>query len=494
MSACRRVASLLGLLLLGACGERDAAPRPLLVFGVDGGEWKAIERLWREGRLPALEGIAGAGSRSVLETFHGSSPVLWTTMATGLDPAEHGITDFVVPTDAGDRPLTSTVRKAPALWNMLSSAGRRVAVMGYWASWPAESVAGVMVSDRVRETALADRVYPPSFAAVADESYERALERRSFPLFDPGVGAEARDLAMAAAGLEVAGERPLPDLLFVYFRSVDVASHEDWADFESGRGGEDVARAYEAVDQAIGAIVAAAGGLGAVNVLVVSDHGFKSAPRPKTIVRLDFDRLLERLGLRDRAMTHGSPRHRPAKRIRFLGPALADELRAALATVRWANGEAAFRWREPTAAEAAEEVDAVAEVEADSAELPLRVGGAVWSESEVVIDRLSGRHDARTHGILLAAGPDVGTAAGDLASSRRPSVRDVAPTILYAVGLPYGRDFVGRPLAGLFTAEFRARHPLRAVSTWGRRAASGTVPSSADEKLVEELRALGYID
>jgi hypothetical protein len=498
----RRAALLLFVALLGAACARDGArrPRPLLVFGVDGGEWVAIERLWAQGRLPALRAVADRGQRAVLETFHGSSPVLWTTVATGLGPEEHGIQDFVVPTEDGDLPLSSTLRKAPALWNMLSSAGRRVAVFGYWASWPAETVSGVVVTDRALESALPQRVHPESFLAAFEESQRRALAENTFPVFDRGLRAGARDLAFAAAARQVAVERPLPDLLFAYFRSVDVTSHADWGEFAAGSDNA-VARAYDAVDQAIAVIVAAAGGLDAVNVLVVSDHGFEVAPRPKNVVRLDFDRLLSRLGYSGRAVAIGSPRHRPTKRIHFLvdGEAakleLARALRGDLETVRWANDQSALRWRAATAEEAKAGADAVAEVETESAALPLHIAAGAWAESRAAVDRVTGRHDAGTAGILLAAGPDIARGGALLgAGGRAPNVRDLAPTILYAVGLPYGRDFVGRPLAPLFTSDFRATHPLRAIDTWGRRTAGAALDSSADEQLLEELRALGYLD
>ena len=37
----------------------------------------------------------------------------------------------------------------PALWNLFSRAGRSAAVVGWWASWPAETIRGTVVSDRV---------------------------------------------------------------------------------------------------------------------------------------------------------------------------------------------------------------------------------------------------------------------------------------------------------------------------------------------------------
>src|SRR5215207_4081029 len=152
----RRLALLLAALALlavalGGCRREVASAGrrpPLIVIGIDGGDWKVIRHLWSEGKLPNLKAIADRGVAATLRTAYNSSPVIWTTIATGVSPTVHGITDFVVATPRGDVPISSAVRKVPALWNMLSRTGRRVAVLGWWGSWPAEKVDGVVFSDR----------------------------------------------------------------------------------------------------------------------------------------------------------------------------------------------------------------------------------------------------------------------------------------------------------------------------------------------------------
>ena len=155
-------------------------PRPLIVIGFDGGEWSVIRALWEEGKLPHLEGIANRGTSADLESPYSVSPVIWTSIATGQKPEVHGITDFVVPTDHGDVPISSALRKVPALWNLLTLVGRRVSVLGWYATWPAEAVNGVMVTDHVMRDTLPDRVYPPERLAPIDETLEavRSLSRR----------------------------------------------------------------------------------------------------------------------------------------------------------------------------------------------------------------------------------------------------------------------------------------------------------------------------
>jgi hypothetical protein len=106
------------------------------------------------------------------------------------------------------------------------------------------------------------------------------------------------------------------------------------------------------------------------------------------------------------------------------------------------------------------------------------------------VSRLSGTHSASTAGILLAAGPDVEKGA----RLEAIHVRDITPTLLYGLGLPVADDFAGRAHQELFTAAFRAAHPLRRIATWGKRTEGvGPTPSAADQQLLDDLRALGYL-
>lgn len=518
---------LLAAALLGCAGEPTPPhrPRPVLLVGIDGGEWRVVERLWAAGELPVLKSLADRGVRATLRTAYNSSPVIWTTIATGVTPLAHGITDFVVATPRGDVPISSTVRRVPALWNMLSRRGRRVAVLGWWGSWPAEPVRGVVVSDR----ALLDlprRVSPDAFLPRF-ETLVREAEREP-SLFRWQEEAERRDRVMAHAARHLLADpagRPF-DLLLLYFRSPDVVSHMEWKYYEPERF-EDVdprelaARrdrvpaVYRAVDEALGRLLATAPR--DANVLVVSDHGFHAArAEEETRVLLDLDAVLARLGFlarrpdggidfaRTRVYSHASPDFERARRVRF---ALAGrepggtvrpeeretvrrELESALATVTYAGGEPVFWLRPPRRPEVEKGADLVVGVSPRGASEVLRVGGAPFRGAVREISHISGTHTRSTHGIFLAAGPDIDPAA-DLEGIR---IHDLAPTVLYALDLPVARDFAGKARVELFRPELRARRPLHTIPTWGKRQAAGPTESAADAALVEELRALGYLN
>jgi hypothetical protein len=105
------------------------------------------------------------------------------------------------------------------------------------------------------------------------------------------------------------------------------------------------------------------------------------------------------------------------------------------------------------------------------------------------LGRISGTHHRHTAGILIAAGPDIepGAAAEGI------SIHDLAPTVLYGLGLPVAEDFAGRPWTELYTDDFRRRHPVARIATWGTREPGELTRSKADQELIEELGALGYL-
>jgi len=520
------VSLLLSVLLAGVSGCRREPAHgsgggrraPLIVIGIDGGEWKVIRPLWAEGKLPNLKAIADRGIATTLHTAYNSSPVIWTTIATGVTPEVHGITDFVVPSPRGDVPVSSTVRKVPALWNMATRAGRRVAVLGWWASWPAEPVNGVVLSDR----ALLDldaRVSPPSYLPRFQQDLREADA-------DPGLFTHSedqrRDRVMARTAARMAREGY--DLILLYFRSADIVSHNEWKYFEPERfesvdprelaeRRDRVPRIYQAIDQEIGKIVAAAPP--GANVLVMSDHGFHAAQHEDIKALVDMDALLERLGYlarrpdggidfaRTRIYTYGSPDFERTKMLRFAlagrepggtvrpdaREGLRRQLEADLPKVTNERGEPLLFLREARPRRG-EDGDFVAIVRLPLVTPVLQVEGKPFPRALRSLGRISGTHGASTHGIFLAAGPAIDPKA-DLSDIR---VHDMAPTILYALGLPVAEDFAGRARTELFREEVRRSTPLRTIKTWGTRQGTGQGKSSkADEELLNQLRSLGYI-
>ena len=67
-----------------------------LVLGFDAFDPQVFQRLWDQGRLPHLGRYAEAGGYAPFAVSDPpQSEVSWTSIATGLNPAGHGIFDFV---------------------------------------------------------------------------------------------------------------------------------------------------------------------------------------------------------------------------------------------------------------------------------------------------------------------------------------------------------------------------------------------------------------
>ena len=75
----------------------------------------------------------------------------------------------------------------------------------------------------------------------------------------------------------------------------------------------------------------------------------------------------------------------------------------------------------------------------------------------------TGSHEAAPDGFLVAYGTNVN--AGEY---RRGSVVDLAPTVLYYMGLPLGRDMDGFARTDLFKPNYTRDHPVTYTLTHER--------------------------
>ena len=202
----------------------SAAPK-IALFGVDAADWRVIDPLVAAGRLPTFARLKQVASLGVLRADPPLlSPIIWTTIATGRPPEEHGVLDFMVDAPGGGQaPVNGGARRVKALWEIWSEAGRRVLVAGWWATWPADHVSGLIASDRIATPHLVERgrpdaglVYPPSALPdvsrriVEPASLDYAALSRLLPDHARGVRARGRGLARVARPALPRPDRPFP--------------------------------------------------------------------------------------------------------------------------------------------------------------------------------------------------------------------------------------------------------------------------------------------
>lgn len=260
-----------------------------LLIGLDGFEPSLAESWIDDGTLPNLATLRARGT--FLRCRSVDPPVTfpaWTTCVTGMNPGRHGVFDFTEVDHARQqiRFVNSTHRRVPALWNVLSEAGKRVGVLGVPATYPPEPVNGFMVSGFDSPVATAvDRsfVYPESlYDDVRSWRFADVQESHI------GEGWHAHTLEKLLAkitdkesiALDLFNREPW-DFFMVVFGESDTVAHHFWVfhDKDSPRHREGLRAAirdvYQRLDEVVGRFMAVTND--DVTIGVVSDHGFGGA-------------------------------------------------------------------------------------------------------------------------------------------------------------------------------------------------------------------------
>ena len=417
----------------------------IALLGLDAADWEIIDPLIAKGQLPNLARLKTRGAYGNIKTMIPAlSPLLWTSVATGKTPDEHGIVDFLEKdTNTGQPvPVPSHRRKVKALWNIFTDADRSSAFIAWWATWPAEPVDGWMISDRVAYSlfgfvadrpVLAGATYPEDYfrevrprlvndGAITLEEIRRfadvtpvefaALRRKvqddpKEAYTDPinhlrKILASARSYQAIALDILARGQ---PDLFSVYYQGIDEVCHRfahcmppkmDMAtDAEYAKYRDTVFAYYRYQDRLLGEILAKLSP--DTIVFVLSDHGFQNgSSRPA----------------HDPPYIEGKP--------------------------------------------------------------------GLWH---------------RRYGMLIVAGPSIKPGRLDTTS-----LLDIAPTVLYLAGLPVAEDMPGRVLKEAIDGAFLACYPVHTLPSYevvGRSLDDlrpAAVASVVDEEVIARLKSLGYVN
>ena len=329
--------------------------------------------------------------------------------------------------------------KVKAIWNIAGGQGLTVGVLGWRASWPAEQVAGYIVTDHanlaLREFRLADKRYwtadakllaemkldflPAELAPILEKHWvtKRNFDYREFRLRSKLTKEQmsllqaapwnarttysllksvfASDYSLFTIAQRLAREHPT-DLQMLYLRGPDFVQHYAWdlvepekyatkpEHLERDRG--IVESVYRCVDSFLGEILDSKDS--GTTLIVASDHGAEPSPRATGKVR------------------KGRPGEHP-----------------------------------------------------------------------------------KAKGVLFIHGPHV--KSDYILNSGNPL--DLMPTMAWLLGIPLADDLAGKVLTDAFEQEFVDRQGSTKVATYGPRQTRPGLASSVDQGMLEQLRSLGYI-
>jgi len=417
-----------------AC-SRPARIERVVLLGFDGAAPNLIEPLVAQGKLPALSRLMKTGAYGHLGSFEpNKSGILWTSIATGKSMLKHGIVDWTYMNRQGlTVPYEDRGRRVKTYWEILSERGITTGTINWWISYPPPPLPnGFIVSNAFKRDERPDSVHPASLFAQ--------LNRLRVP-FPAGVEAERRRQG------------------FPEWREQDasVPLH----------GAREILNSYPVYIAQDGTIDR------------VSDALFGERP-----VRV-FSTYFRLVDVTSHFATH------------FLDPGLYAEVAA--------KGQIGTL----TAVD-------VARLDADFARVTLPVYAFMDRTVAKYLDRIDdktllvvcsdhgfqyfgGRYNHANpamkppDGIVFLAGPGIRHGA----RLEDADLYDIAPTILDALGLPSAEDMDGTPLRAAFEPDYLMRHPQTHIPSYEgpARATSGAPDQhpEVDEKVLEDLRTLGYI-
>jgi predicted AlkP superfamily phosphohydrolase/phosphomutase len=483
----------------------------VVIIGLDGGTWRLIEPMMERGELPNLQWFVRNGTSGPLTSLVPiESPRIWTSMATGKMPDKHGIDRFLV-----DRRFIRTA----TLWEIANAAGKRVGLYDWLVTYPPQALDGYVIpgwlaggkSNTFPETlgrslfVVRSLRHPFWFLGVAGVrlplGYLEQARGNPFPrtINSQFVKSECKELDVPY--LRAAHDT---DLFAIVFYGSDVLAHSMWhlmeprhfpdADPQAiARYGDAIPSYYRLVDRAIGTIREHYGD--DTTFFIASDHGFR---RAATVDRMDYivaDTLLSDMGLSGVAQNVGGAKDYAIIALKSplgLSEREGRELRAkiieALNRLESIEGKRIFQAAATTQGEEIR-ISFHPDVDLDG-EHRIRIGEKTFP-LEKYLQRavLTGEHDLE--GIFIAQGP--GVRRNHRLS--KASVVDVAPTVLYRLGLPVGSDMDGAVLAEVFTRATLEAQPIESIDSYDLHLKRDPPPDrpDVDPELMERLRSLGYL-
>ncbi|MFN0151868.1 MAG: alkaline phosphatase family protein [bacterium] len=415
----------------------------LFIFALDGATWHIMTPLLDAGKMPNTARLIANGVRAELATIEPTlSPAIWTTIATGVLPVRHGIHGFDgVPGMTMKTLPNSRMRKVKAYWNILADFGRTTGTFCWWVTWPADDVGdgSFQVSDRVPYTRMEAAIRRAGLSP--DDTYPPELIEKLSPLIERP---NQIDPAIAAKFLKMSKTEMQETLLAADYRMGDYLSEFKFV-FQSDRS---------TLKMALDLLKTQPVDIAAVYLTGIDtmSHLYWHWSYPEEFSRYqipqaDIDKYKDVIPLYYELMDDYL-----GQLLKVVGSdatvmILSDHGFGGTGKLPWSGGHGSITPGAPLA----------------------------------------------PPGVLVLSGPGIASGGATLPGAH---VLDIAPTILYLMGLPASQEMTGRVIVEALAPGSPPELPrVASYERVGRARTERDLPEdpAGDAERIERLRALGYI-
>ena len=510
----------------------DRKSNKLLFIGIDGVTWDVLMPLINEGKTPNIARLMEEGVYGELESIEPMmSPVIWTSIATGMMPEKHGITNFY---------STQNSLKSPRIWEILSHYGESIGIFEWLLTSPPKPIKHFIVPGWL---STRSDTHPPELEFIKRLTFEgkkrdgNLLSYINLMLKSFKNGLRLSTIIRAANSiLPLLIRRPdfydviyrkillklyiygdfavhllrkyQPDFSAFIFYATDQIPHHYWRFMEPAkfddvnerdikRYGDIIRRTYCKTDEVIGRILEVTPD--DTTVIILSDHGMEAVTDVKYVFKTE--RLLDYIDFKERGKVavqilkndlHFDINGANAQEKRVLQKRLVESLQKIIVVE---TNEPLFDvsfdyYGNILARVRLEDLDYKRVLLFSSLN-----NKRVKLDSLIETERLLSARHAR-HGVIIMRGKGIRRGY----KIDRPSVLDITPTILGLKGLPVGADMDGKVIKEALTEEFLKENPIRYIDSYSidlneeQRQEAGSLSEEDMDEVKERLKALGYLD
>jgi predicted AlkP superfamily phosphohydrolase/phosphomutase len=529
-----------------------------MLIGLDGATFSILDPLMENGTMPFLKSLVANGARGeLLSTSNPLTPQAWTSLMTGRSPGHHGILDFVKFQEREHGPyLTITDSRdlrCETIWSIATRNNRTVTSLNFYGMFPPQPVNGYTISGFVPWRHLKDATYPPDLyeslkklptfdsrqLAMDLDSEKKCIQGMPDEQYEDWIKLHIRRERRWFEILEYLASTDPTDLTAIVFDGVDKIQHLCWRFIDERlfpaaptaweRKIQDLCLAYfRQIDNFISRIVDLAGP--DARVLLASDHGFGTSTEifyvnvwlqqhgylkwtdetaQDEAERLTADRLKSHISLIDWSQTKAyavSPSSNGIfirRKEQHNGCGIPD---SEYESFRGQLCESLSAFTDPATGVPIVSGITPREVAYPGSEmnlapdllLTLRDGGfvSILNADTPLKQRSQPAGTHRPEGIFIAAGNGIQRGQTGL----QFSILDIAPTLLYSLGLTIPQSLEGATLTSIFEPSFLQSHPI-CIDGMEYSAGRTNEPSHqtaekdmGQDEIAEKLKLLGYLE